>query len=138
MDSLSWAQWGEIAEWVGDLPLALDLLKPESAAAELDQLRDVLQGQVPHNAVFGITQAFHLSFAKLDDLSQVTAILLAQFAPAPLPTAPFDALPPDCTTPAVRAALRSRHLVTYGGNTSFGTMHRLVAESLRRRTGGWS
>ena len=72
--ALSWADWGRIAEWVGDLPLALDLLNrslalgstprsllervhrldhSSSATAELDRLSEALRGQVPEGAVRG-------------------------------------------------------------------------------------
>lgn len=146
---LSWADWGKIAEWVGDLPLALDLLNrclalrsvtPDdlsqqassaSAVGELDTLRKALQGQVPPGAVRGITEALRISFEKLDGRAQAAALLLAHLAPAPIPEAFLDALPEQLRSPQVRAALRSRHFVTGGEGLSFGVMHRLMAEFLR-------
>lgn len=53
-------------------------------------------------------------------------------APAPIPEAFFDALPKELSSPAVRTALYSRHFVTPGSELSFGVMHRLLADFLRR------
>jgi len=75
--ALAWLDWGRIAEWVGDLPIAFDLFnrslalnaispgellrrvdspaEPASAAAELDRLREALRGEVPKDAVRGVT-----------------------------------------------------------------------------------
>ncbi len=152
--TLSWADWGQIAEWVGDLPFALDLLNaslalgsispqaalervhltdPEpGAAGELDRLREGLRGQVPPNAIRGVTDVFSISFVKLDPASRQVAQLLAQLAPAPIPEAFMEALPEELKTPGVRAALRSRHFVTAGDHLSFGIMHRLMVGFLRR------
>ena len=69
---LAWEEWGEIAAWVGDLPIALDLLnvslalgsiRPQAllarlretdpsrnATGELDGFREALRGQVGHVA----------------------------------------------------------------------------------------
>jgi hypothetical protein len=139
-----------VAEWVGDLPIALDLLnrslhlnaisaedllrrvKPSpalpGAAGELDRLREALRGQVPRDAVHGVTEAFSISFHRLDHASQNTALILAQLAPTPIPDALMDALPEGWKS---RAALSSRHFVTGGGDRSFGVMHPLMADFLR-------
>jgi tetratricopeptide (TPR) repeat protein len=153
MAALPWADWGRIAEWVGDLPIALDLLnrslalgsiapqallerlcrtdQSPSATRELDRLREALRGQVPANAVRGVTEAFSISFEKLDAATRQVAQLLAQLAPAPVPEEFMEALPDEWSGPAVRAALRSRHFLTGGGGLSFGVMHRLTADFLR-------
>jgi tetratricopeptide (TPR) repeat protein len=152
--TLSWAEWGRIVEWVGDLPLALDLLnrslalgsisprdllnrvhstdQPPSATGELDRLREGLRGQVPKNAVRGVTETFSISIEKLDGTTQQLALLLAQLASAPIPEAFMEALPDELRSPAIRAALRSRHFVTSSDDLSFGVMHRLMADFLRR------
>jgi hypothetical protein len=152
--ALSWADWGRIAEWVGDLPIALDLLnrslalgsispralvervhstaQPPSATVELDRLSEALRGQVPKGAVRGVTEAFSISFEKLDG----TAQQVAQLDPAPIPEAFMEALLEEWKIPGVRAALRSRHFVTSGGDVSFGVMHRLLADFLRNMAGG--
>jgi tetratricopeptide (TPR) repeat protein len=153
MAALPWADWGRIAECVGDLPIALDLLnrslalgsiapqallerlcrtdRSPSATRELDRLREALRGQVPPNAVRGVTEAFSISFEKLDAITQQVAQLLAQLAPAPVPEEFMEALPEEWSGPAIRAALRSRHFLTGGGDLSFGVMHRLTADFLR-------
>src|SRR5260221_9996446 len=85
---LSWSEWVGIAEWVGCLPIALDLLNrclavgslspselltrtsdPLSAGptSELDRLRDTLRGQLPPNSVYAITEAFLISFDQLEE-----------------------------------------------------------------------
>src|ERR1022692_2487401 len=140
---LSWADWGRIAEWVCDLPIALDLLNRSLALGsisprsllvgqaswpvrELDRLRDALRGQVPKDAVRGITEAFSISFENLDGEAKAVALLLAQLAPTPVPEEFMEALPDELKSPAIRAALRGRHFVTGGGGLSFGVMHRLM------------
>jgi hypothetical protein len=155
--TLTLADWGRIAEWVGDLPIALDLLNrslalssitpvvllervsstdhPPSAAAELDRLRDALRGQVPRDAVRGVTEAFSISFEKLESPVQAAALFLAQLDSAPIPEAFMEALPNEWNSPTVRTALRSRHFVTGGSDLSFGAMHRLTADFLRTVAG---
>jgi tetratricopeptide (TPR) repeat protein len=150
---LSWTDWGRIADWVGDLPLALDLLnrclalssisaedllkrvnspaEPASTTAELDRLRDALRGQVPPSALHGITEVFEISSDKLSEAARVTAVVLAQLAPAPIPKAFLDVLPEEWRSPAVRAALHSRHFVTSPDELSFGLMHRAMADFLQ-------
>jgi tetratricopeptide (TPR) repeat protein len=155
--ALSWTAWARIAEWVGDLPIALDLLnrslalgsitplallkrahsiaRSSSATGELDRLSEALRGQVPKGAVRGVTEAFSISFEKLDGTAQQVAQLLAQLGPAPIPEAFIEALREEGKSPGVRAALRSRHFVTGGGDLSFGVMHRLMADFLRSMAG---
>jgi hypothetical protein len=149
---LEWDEWERITKWIGNLPLAVDLLNrclaldsvsPEdlrrrvtepssaSAVAEMDGLSEALRGQVPPDAARGITEAFWISFEKLDDLARIAALILAQLAPDPIPEAFFGAMPEECTSIAVRAALHSRHFVTYGASRSFEVMHRLMADFLR-------
>jgi tetratricopeptide (TPR) repeat protein len=151
---LAWSDWGVVASWVGYLPLALDLLNrclalssvstedllrratgSAPAAPELDGLRDALRGQVPRDSVRGITEAFRISFEKLEERAQFAAILLAQLAPAPVPEALFQAFPEEWNGPAVRTALHSRHFVTSGSGPIFGIMHRLLADFLRMQAG---
>jgi tetratricopeptide (TPR) repeat protein len=149
---LPWDEWGRIAAWVGYLPLALDLLnrslalnsiaprnlleravsrEQRSGTQELDRLRNALRGQVPRDAVHGITEAFSISLEKLDPRAREVALLLAQLAPAPVPEAFLEALEVEWKGPEVRAALRARHFVTGGGELSFGVMHRLMSDYLR-------
>lgn len=151
--ALSWADWGRIAAWVGDLPIAIDLLNRSLAlssmsprqlldrigmtdlqsgtTAELDTLRDAMRGQVPENALRGVTEVFLISFQKLDRTAQYVAQVLAHLAPAPIPEEFMKALPGNGNSPAVRAALRSRHFLSSGDDLTFGAMHRLLADFLR-------
>ena len=153
---LSWNEWERVAGWVGYLPLALDLLNRslllqstsardllkrantvEPRTAQLDRLREALRGQVPKDAVRGITEAFSISFEKLDEAERQLAFVLAQLAPAPIPEEFMNALPEGLNSPAARVALRSRHFVSSGGGSSFGAMHQLTADFLRCMT-PWS
>ena len=150
---LTWKEWERVAGWVGYLPLALDLLNRslllrsisardllkraatvEPRTAQLDRLREALRGQVPKDAVRGITEAFSISFEKLDEADRQLAFVLAQLAPAPIPEEFMNALPEGLNSPGARVALRSRHFITSGGGASFGVMHQLTADFLRCMT----
>ncbi len=153
---LSWGDWARVANWVGNHPLALDLLNrclalnsisieelfdrvtsastAPSTVGELDDLREALRGQVTADSLRGIADVFAISFDKLESRAQATAILLAQLAPAPIPKAFFNSLPQDWKSPAIRTALRSRHFVTGDDELSLGVMHKLVGDFLRNLT----
>ena len=114
--SLSWEDWGRIAEWVGDLPVALDLLNralalgsisprqllahatgsstdsSSGATARLDSFGKALRGQVDPRVAAGITAAFSISYEKLDPSARTVARILAQLAPAPIPNEFLEAL----------------------------------------------
>lgn len=101
----AWPQWSRVAAWVGDLPIALDLLnrclalgsmtteelvgRAESiapvggATAQLDEWREALRGQLPEGAVFGITETFRISFERLDESARRLAMVVAQWGAAP-------------------------------------------------------
>ena len=85
-----------------------------SGTEELDSLREALRGQVPNNAVRGLTEAFSISLEKLDEATKRTARILAQLASTPIPEAFVQALPDEYKSPRVRVALVSRHFVTAG------------------------
>ncbi len=150
--SLFWDDWGRIADWVGDLPVALELLnralalgsispkqlfaravssETASATTELDRFATSLHGQVREKAAAGVSAAFFISFEKLDPSARSVARILAQLAPSPIPDEFLDALSEDLDVPAARAALRSRHFILPSGGESFGVMHRLTADFLR-------
>jgi hypothetical protein len=150
---MTWKEWERVAGWVGYLPLALDLLNRsillrsisardllnkiatvEPRTAELDRLREALRGQVPKDAVRGITEAFSISFEKLGEAERQLAFVLAHLAPAPIPEEFMNALPGGLNSPGARVALRSRHFVMSGGGSSFGVMHQLTAGFLRCMT----
>ena len=146
---LTWDEWQRNGRWVGNLPIALDLLnrvlalnsisprellkRSESAPTkELDSLRGALRGIVPKDAIAGISEAFSISVERLPDQASAIALLLAQLASAPIPTEFLDELWwDDSNAAAVKAMLTSRHFVTGGGGMSFGVMHPLMADFLR-------
>jgi len=154
--SVSWDDWGRIAAWVGDLPVALDLLNralvlrsisaklllvqmnaPETASttAQLDHFAASLQGQVPTKAAAGITSTFTISYERLDPFAQTLARILAQLAPTPIPSEFLEVLPEELNVRAARAALNSRHFVVPSDAETFGVMHRLIADFLRSLPG---
>ena len=149
-DLLRREQWEKLAEWVGDLPLVLDLLNrvlsldPDSAprlldmaehsaplTAELDGLLEALRGQVPEGAIRGITEALSISFEKLGPNGRRAARLLAQLAPTPIPEELMTAFGPGVDNPEARLPLTGRHFVTGGGGGMFGVMHRVIADFIR-------
>lgn len=146
---LSWSEWETLAEWVGDLPLALDLLNrvlffrsvsPRSLLERaitsgptnvLDAQYKALRNHVPEGAIRGISEALYLSVAKLDETAQALAKVLAQLPAAPIPEAAIDAL--THLVPAfqdARPVLRARHFVTAGSALVFGRMHAVMADFL--------
>jgi tetratricopeptide (TPR) repeat protein len=149
-DSLRREQWEKLAEWVGDLPLVLDLLNrvlsfdPDSApklldmaersaplTAELDGLSEALRGQVPEGAIRGITEALSISWKMLGPKGRRAARLLAQLAPEPIPEEVLAAFGLSVDNPKARQALGGRHFVTGGGGGMFGSMHRVIADFIR-------
>jgi hypothetical protein len=149
-DSLRREQWEKLAEWVGDLPLVLDLLnrvlffdldfasrlldmaeRSAPLTAELDGLSEALRGQVPEGAIRGITEALSISFENLGPEGQEAARLLAQLAPAPIPSELMAAFGPSVDNLKARLALTGRNFVTGGGEGMFGSMHRVIADFIR-------
>lgn len=156
MGRIPWTDWQFIANWVGNLPIALDLLNRclslnsisaeellgrvrspviPSTAVELDRLGAGLSGQVPDNVARGITDVFLISFEKLSHEARAVAIILAQLTSAPIPLSLFNGLPEELKSAAVRTELSSRHFVTSGGSLSFGVMHQVMADFLRNFAG---
>ena len=90
--------WRQIAEWVGYLPLALELLnralragaleprellsraEGQGPTQELDRQMKVLRRHVPLGALRGVTEAFSLSYANLSAVEQHAARLMAWVA----------------------------------------------------------
>lgn len=148
-DDLDQGDWGDIAAWVGDLPLALDLLnrsialgaltprelldvaRRQSPTSALDMQREALRGHVPDAILSGVTEAFSVSLNKLDAATRMAAFLLSQLAPWPIPEELIAAFDSTLFPPKVRTALLARHFVTGNGHGSFGTTHRVLADFLR-------
>ncbi|MCX6594606.1 MAG: tetratricopeptide repeat-containing protein [Acidobacteria bacterium] len=147
------AGWEAIAEAVGDLPLALDLLNavlqfdlsPQQLRQRLDeavrtpaldQRAAALKNVVPPGALRGITETFALSFEKLSTPARQAALVLAQLEPGtPIPEAVIEALPPELNSTEVRITLRQRNFVTGEAEGVFGEMHRVLAGYLREQAG---
>src|SRR5207302_845734 len=118
--------WLAIAEWVGYLPLALELLNASlvAGAAEAEELADMaraqgplqaldaaaetLRGVVPAGALRGISEALAVSYERLPPEAQWAARLLACYGPAAIPLALFRALGEDVATPEVKMLLSAR------------------------------
>lgn len=155
------AQWHSIAEWIGRLPLALELLQRAMQAGaisprelfdlanenrgtthELDRLMAALNGEVPAGALRGITEAFDKSYDLLSESAREAARLLACLAPEPIPLAVLKAMGDEPSSGAVRAALISRSFITrpevLGGAAQlfeiFGQMHKLLADFVRAKS----
>ncbi|HZH77853.1 MAG TPA: toll/interleukin-1 receptor domain-containing protein [Archangium sp.] len=146
------AGWYRIAEWVGYLPLALDLLNramlargisPEELLAraqeqeplqELERQMKLLRRHVPAKSLRGITEAFSISYERLLEPERQAARLIAQLASEPIPLALLEALGPEVSATEVRSTLELRHFVTPvedGAVRMFGGMHRVLADYLR-------
>lgn len=150
---LSWQSWGRLVESVGNLPIALDLLNrclvlgalaldeimtliapigpPPRITVQMDDWLSALSGQVPEGAVSKITEVFRISSDRLSADARRLAMIVAQWAPSAIPEELIENLDDELSTPAARAALRSRHFVTSLTDGSFGVMHRLMADFLR-------
>ena len=149
--ALTIPEWERIAEAVGDLPLALDLLnavlrhdlspaqllhrlEKATTIEDLDASAEALKGVVSPGALRGITETFALSFERLSPTAQKTAATLSHLLPgAPIPEAILGALPEELNGTAVRSELRARHWIQPAeGKNVFGTLHRLMAQYLRK------
>lgn len=154
-DALDDAEWKHIAEWVGHLPLALEVLnrllrsgamdarallslsREERPSAAVDKAMETLRPVVEPGALRGVTEAFSASYNLLTPEEQYAARLIAWMAPAPIPTFVLDAFGPEVFAPGVRARLRTRSFVTEvrdGSGAYFGTMHRVLADFLRAQS----
>jgi tetratricopeptide (TPR) repeat protein len=142
-------EWEEIAQWVGHLPLALELLngllksrevpaakllemsRNERPSEVLDRGMDAIRASVNPDALRGITEAFQESYERLTPDQQYAARLIAWIAPEPVPEFMVEALGPDVFKPGVRSALITRSFVTGvrdGSGAYFGSMHRVLAD----------
>jgi len=158
-EELTEDEWPEIANWVGNLPLALDLLngllassamsarellemsRQHRPSVALDTVMDVLRGTVPEGTLRGVTQAFAESYGRLTEEEQFAARLLAWMAPAPVPDLLLQFLGRDSFAAGIRATLHGRHFVTRpassglrGAPVLFGSVHRVLADFLRARS----
>ena len=153
--ALAMEEWREVAEWVGRLPLALELLnrvlwfggthprallaacRHERPVPVLDRAVEALRGSVPARALRGIAEAFGITYDRLTPEGRNAVRLLAWMAPAPVPERLMDAFGPGVFSSAVRVELRGRSILTPlegEGEPVFGAMHRLLGDYLRGRS----
>jgi hypothetical protein len=143
---LTRAEWDEISEWVGRLPLALETLnralvngarpvaeilrraRGNETTPELDELADALP-----EIQRGVTETFEISYRALSVEGQKAARLLAELAPEAIPEILMENL--EIVSPKVRAELRGHSAVTgVAGDGVFGAMHRVLASFLREKS----
>jgi hypothetical protein len=136
-----------IVTWVGEWPLALELLNAAlraravgpnqllkaaeagEPARELERHMDALRPAVPPGTLRGVAEALSMSYDRLTEDARRAARLLARLAPTPIPdelVATLDG--------ATRVQLRARSFVLdvpSGTVPMFGRMHRVIADFLR-------
>ncbi|WP_420128350.1 tetratricopeptide repeat protein [Longimicrobium sp.] len=154
-DALEDADWQHIAEWVGHLPLALEVLNrvlrsgeitpaallelshKQRPSAAVDAAMESIRHVVPAGALRGITEAFSTSYNLLTPEEQYAARLIAWMAPAPVPTFVIGALGPEIFAPGIRAKLLNRSFVAEvrdGSAVYYGAMHRVLGDFTRAQS----
>lgn len=146
---LNYSEWLEIAEWVGRLPLALDLLnksiqgfaltpqelldasRTTEVSPHLDELAALLQDEMPPGAMRGITQAFDRSLRALPESTRAFALLCCQLAQAPIPRELLLALAGNSGGDVQRLVHRSFLSVSRTSSDAL-EMHRIMSSFLRR------
>ena len=136
-------EWTEITDWVGNLPLALELLnramragaltsqavlhaaRERNSTEMLDDAVRLLRHQVRSPDLQGVSQAIELTARTLTLRQTYAAMLIAQLAPQPVPQALFDSINKRTLlnrTPVwvrkvfsaeIRAALLARSVITF-------------------------
>jgi len=145
--ALSEDRWHQIVEWVGEWPLALELLNASlrsgamgarelltaagarSPAKELERQIEALRGSVAAGALRGVAEALVMSYRRLPEGTRRAARRLAWLAAAPIPVRLVSDL-----DGSVRARLRARSFVSEvrsGEVDMYGQMHRVLADLLR-------
>jgi tetratricopeptide (TPR) repeat protein len=143
---LSRAEWNEISEWAGRLPLALEILnralvngarpvgeilrraRHNETTPELDELAAALP-----EIQRGVTETFEISYRALSVDGQKAARLLAELGPEAIPEILLEAL--EIVSPKVRAELRGHTFVTgVPADGVFGAVHRVLASFLREKS----
>ena len=137
-----------LCQWVGNLPLGLELLgrflagKPDWAIAKLIERLDskrlaakaLIESKTGMTATLGIAAALELSWAELSKSQQDLARLLGMFAVAPIPwnlvELCFPEIDPDDLENMRDEALRDRSLIKRVGEGSY-QLHQVVQEFFR-------
>lgn len=143
--------WKEIAEWVGRLPLALELLnealkaglssltllektKVSTPTKEIDTQMEALRGQVPEGTLRGVTEALLISYERLAPIEQTASRLIACLSPETVPVAILDTLGNAIMDQKVRNTLVVRSFIKKVSDSTipmYGVMHRIMADFLR-------
>jgi tetratricopeptide (TPR) repeat protein len=149
--------WCRIASWVGEWPLALELLNAalragavttaellallerEDPVQPLERQMAALRGVVPPGRLRGVAEALEVSYGRLPDAAQRAARLLAWMAPDPIPTRLIAEAGGALLSIEARVLLRARSFVSDvhmagAGVEMYGRMHRVVAAFLRSRS----
>jgi tetratricopeptide (TPR) repeat protein len=153
--ALNDGEWREITDWVGGLPLALELLnralaayafttdellaraRSEATTNTLDQAMDALRPVLPAGSLRGASEALIFSYERLTDQAKEAARLIAWLAPAPIPEALQSAISVDRFERTVRSMLIARSLVIrtqVARVPIFGSMHAVVGDFLQTRS----
>jgi tetratricopeptide (TPR) repeat protein len=139
--------WRQVVTWVGEWPLALEVLNASLQAGavspgelltaasgggpmrELERQMAALRSAVATGALRGVAEALGMSYWRLTDGGRRAARQLALLAPNPIPVRLVAQL-----DPRVRVQLRVRSFVSEersGEVEMYGRMHRVLADFLR-------
>lgn len=151
---ISDATWERIATWVGELPLALELLnrvlrygtlmpselataaEQQGPAKVLDEHHDAIADEDP--GLRGATQAYLLSYQHLSPAAQRAIQCLAELSPAPIPSAFLQGFGPDRLPRAALSQLAARSFLTDAGRIGtvpmIGSVHRVLADFVRQQS----
>jgi Tetratricopeptide repeat/NB-ARC domain len=135
----------QLAEWLGYLPLGLELVgrylakKPGTAIAKVwERLQDkklaakaLLEADPEMTALLGVAAAFELSWQELDEEAQRLAALLSLFALAEIPWSLVQACLPEADEEALEdwrdEQLVNASLLSFEGEESY-QLHQLLRE----------
>lgn len=141
-------EWREIGDWVGRLPLALELLntalqdaalsprqvlarvRDAEVSGELDRITASIKGDLPPSASRGIADAFGVSTSLLPSAARELAFCCAWLSSAPIPRAILTHLASN-DDGAVSSLVRRSFLVTIDGIGDSFQMHRVLNSFLR-------
>jgi tetratricopeptide (TPR) repeat protein len=144
-------EWSELASWVGELPLALSILRDsltngfatakalarsrgQEPVVLVDGLVEALRDEVPDSYLRGIAEAFEMSYAGLAASQGLAEAghLFARLASSPI----HEDLLETLVSPGLTGRLAKRSWIqpTGGASGRRWTMHRIPASFLRTRS----
>jgi hypothetical protein len=148
-------EWNEVADWVGSLPLALELLnralrtgsltvgalltaaRGSNSTELLDDVVRLLRHQIASSNVRGVSEALSITIDALSASETTAALILAQLAPSPIPHGLLESWQPRrFLKPQTWATLLARSVVSpvdSGAVPLYGSMHRVMMDYLRLR-----